>query len=337
MIFSAEGLRATAGTDHLGRALLDISKQTKAFLAVTDGATACSGSTTARCAMPAFKVEAVDTLGAGDVFHGAFALVLAEGMTSGAAMRFAAAAAALKCTRFGGSLGAPTRAEVEAFLARIIRLSEIERTPAKTRNQIDCTRLFLLRRRARRAAGRAGAGEILRRDGARRSTGRSDDRRRRRQARDQHEGIDEPHRGSLARQAEQRPQPDADQAAGSAAANQIQPCSEPDATPPTKAPMLQPKPSRAPQPISRPPIAAASSDFAGGHGGARERLRGGGRRHRAEDHAEVGQARRVGQDRIGERALRARPLPEFRAGEIEAPSAAIFAPHTVKPKVTLQG
>src|SRR6185503_1545345 len=51
----------------------------------------------------------------------------------------------------------------------------------------------------------------------------------------------------------------------SAAANQIQPCSEPDATPLTKAPMLQPKPVRAPQPISRPPMAAASSDFAGGH------------------------------------------------------------------------
>src|SRR5215468_12289597 len=50
----------------------------------------------------------------------------------------------------------------------------------------------------------------------------------------------------------------------SAAANQIQPCSEPEATPPTNAPMLQPKPSRAPQPISRPPIAAAASDRAGG-------------------------------------------------------------------------
>src|SRR5215467_13398153 len=51
----------------------------------------------------------------------------------------------------------------------------------------------------------------------------------------------------------------------SADANQIQPCSEPDATPPTNAPMLQPKPMRAPHPISNPPTAAASSDFAGGH------------------------------------------------------------------------
>src|SRR6476469_4992957 len=50
----------------------------------------------------------------------------------------------------------------------------------------------------------------------------------------------------------------------SAAANHTQPCSEPEATPPTKAPILQPKPSRAPKPQRRPPIAAANRDFAGG-------------------------------------------------------------------------
>ena len=53
---------------------------------------------------------------------------------------------------------------------------------------------------------------------------------------------------------------------GSAARNQSQPCSDPEATPPTNAPMLQPNPRRAPQPISSPPIAAANSDFNGGHG-----------------------------------------------------------------------
>ena len=53
---------------------------------------------------------------------------------------------------------------------------------------------------------------------------------------------------------------------GSAAANHTQPCSEPDATPPTNAPILQPKPMRAPHPINSPPMAAAASDFNGGHG-----------------------------------------------------------------------
>jgi sulfofructose kinase len=61
-------------------------------------------------------VAAVDTLGAGDAFHGAFALALAEGRDLPAALRFAGATAALKCMRFGGGASAPTRQEVEAFL-----------------------------------------------------------------------------------------------------------------------------------------------------------------------------------------------------------------------------
>src|SRR5581483_4675704 len=59
---------------------------------------------------------------------------------------------------------------------------------------------------------------------------------------------------------------------GSAARNQTQPCNEPEATPPTNAPMLQPKPSRAPHPIRKPPIAAANSDLAGGHDAAAKGL-----------------------------------------------------------------
>jgi len=66
--------------------------------------------------LPAHPVDAVDTLAAGDVFHGAFALGLAEGWPLEQNLRFANAAAALKCTRFGGRFGAPTRAEVEALL-----------------------------------------------------------------------------------------------------------------------------------------------------------------------------------------------------------------------------
>jgi len=52
------------------------------------------------------------------VFHGAFTLALAEGRDVIAALRFAAAAAGLKCTRLGGSMAAPRRAEVDALLAR---------------------------------------------------------------------------------------------------------------------------------------------------------------------------------------------------------------------------
>ena len=65
----------------------------------------------------AFDVPVVDTLGAGDVWHGAFALALAEGRDEPAALRIASAAAAIKVQRPGGRAGVPTRAELDDFLA----------------------------------------------------------------------------------------------------------------------------------------------------------------------------------------------------------------------------
>jgi sulfofructose kinase len=64
-----------------------------------------------------FHIDAVDTLAAGDAFHGGFALALAEGQSEIDAMRFGAAVAALKCGRLGGSGSIPRRGEVEAWLA----------------------------------------------------------------------------------------------------------------------------------------------------------------------------------------------------------------------------
>jgi sulfofructose kinase len=66
---------------------------------------------------PAPEIVAVDTLAAGDVFHGAFLLALAEGRDVAAAARFANVAAAFKCRGFGSRTTTPTRAEVDAFLA----------------------------------------------------------------------------------------------------------------------------------------------------------------------------------------------------------------------------
>ena len=69
--------------------------------------------------LPAWPVgPVIDTLGAGDVFHAALGLALWEGLDDTAAMRWASAAAALKCLQPRGILGAPTRAEVVAFLAQ---------------------------------------------------------------------------------------------------------------------------------------------------------------------------------------------------------------------------
>ncbi|MEN6606263.1 MAG: PfkB family carbohydrate kinase [Bryobacteraceae bacterium] len=65
---------------------------------------------------PAFTVDAVDTTGAGDVFHGAFCVGLLEGWDVERSIEFASAAAALKCTCLGGRTGIPRRSEVLRFL-----------------------------------------------------------------------------------------------------------------------------------------------------------------------------------------------------------------------------
>jgi ribokinase len=64
----------------------------------------------------AFQVEAVNTVGAGDCFNGAFAVGVLEGKDPWEAARFASAAAAISVTRPGAQQSMPTRAEVDAFL-----------------------------------------------------------------------------------------------------------------------------------------------------------------------------------------------------------------------------
>jgi sugar/nucleoside kinase (ribokinase family) len=119
LIFSSEPLQETAGIADDGEALKKISKLTPSFLAGTRGpqGTIWLDEHGALRQTPAFPVHTVDTLGAGDVFHGAFALAITENQDIPGALRFASAAAALKCTRFGGAFAAPQRAEVEQLLS----------------------------------------------------------------------------------------------------------------------------------------------------------------------------------------------------------------------------
>ncbi|EPE7079388.1 sugar kinase [Cronobacter sakazakii] len=67
-----------------------------------------------------FTVEAVDTTGAGDVFHGALAVMLARGESPQEAVRFASAVAALKCTRPGGRAGIPDCDQTRSFLSLFV-------------------------------------------------------------------------------------------------------------------------------------------------------------------------------------------------------------------------
>ncbi|MEW6673855.1 MAG: PfkB family carbohydrate kinase [Thermodesulfobacteriota bacterium] len=66
--------------------------------------------------MDAFAVAAVDTTGAGDVFHGAFAAGLSEKMAWPALLQYASAAGALACTRYGARPAIPHADEVDRFL-----------------------------------------------------------------------------------------------------------------------------------------------------------------------------------------------------------------------------
>lgn len=117
IIFSAQGLQDLSGAADFAEGMKRVGAMTSAWLAVTDGAKGVyylDGGQVIHAAAP--QVEVVDTLGAGDTWHGAFALALAEGRPEVEAIFFANAAASLKCTRRGGRAGVPDRATVDAFL-----------------------------------------------------------------------------------------------------------------------------------------------------------------------------------------------------------------------------
>ncbi len=65
---------------------------------------------------PAFPVEAIDSNGSGDVFHGAFAFAITRGMDYYTACLFSSAVSAIKCTRLGSREGVPTLAQTQNFL-----------------------------------------------------------------------------------------------------------------------------------------------------------------------------------------------------------------------------
>lgn len=119
-LFSEAGLNCFSGTSEVEPGLLQALALGVRLAAVTQGERGVrwieSGNAKGFQHLPAHKVQVVDTLAAGDVFHGAFALELARGKVPIEAFRFASAAAAIKCTRPAGRNGCPTRDEVETFL-----------------------------------------------------------------------------------------------------------------------------------------------------------------------------------------------------------------------------
>lgn len=119
VVFSEPGLEAFAG-HRAARGLADALGRHTRVAAVTRGAQGVdwvdAAMRTRTEHLPAMRIaRAVDTTGAGDVFHGAFTLAIAERSTPVEALRFASVAAALKCER-EGARSVPTRAEVEHAL-----------------------------------------------------------------------------------------------------------------------------------------------------------------------------------------------------------------------------
>lgn len=115
--FSMQGLADLAPGAAAADALRLARGETDAWVCVTDGARGVlylDGDTLAH--VPAFAIQPVDTLGAGDIWHGAFALLLAEGASEHQAIIHANATATLKCLAFGGRKGCPDRAATETFL-----------------------------------------------------------------------------------------------------------------------------------------------------------------------------------------------------------------------------
>ena len=116
--FSHGGLTQFAGSEDPVEGLRTAGERMDGWVCVTVGDQGCYWLEGGEVRyLPAFRVETVDTVGAGDVFHGALAVALGERRSIEEAVRFASAAAALKCTRFGGRAGIPSRADVDRFLA----------------------------------------------------------------------------------------------------------------------------------------------------------------------------------------------------------------------------
>lgn len=116
-VFSERGLENVSGEGDLEAGLRKVAGQGGTLAAVTAGEKGSYWLESGRLMhCPAEQIEALDTCGAGDVFHGAFAVAMVEQMEMVAAMRFAAATAALKCLRFGGSTGVPERAAVDQLI-----------------------------------------------------------------------------------------------------------------------------------------------------------------------------------------------------------------------------
>lgn len=119
--FSAPGLQRMTQIAEAESALKKAQTLTNGHVYVTQGKDGCYWlEKGALSYLPAFQIDVVDTTGAGDVFHGALAVGLAQNQPAQEAVRFASAVAALKCTRPGGRAGIPDCDQTRSFLSLFV-------------------------------------------------------------------------------------------------------------------------------------------------------------------------------------------------------------------------
>ncbi|ATG03098.1 MULTISPECIES: sugar kinase [Lelliottia] len=119
--FSAPGLQRMTQIAEAESALKKAQTLTNGHVYVTQGKDGCYWlEKGALSHLPAFQIDVVDTTGAGDVFHGALAVGLAQNQPAQEAVRFASAVAALKCTRPGGRAGIPDCDQTRSFLSLFV-------------------------------------------------------------------------------------------------------------------------------------------------------------------------------------------------------------------------
>ncbi|WP_309085021.1 PfkB family carbohydrate kinase [Chelativorans sp.] len=117
-VFSEQGLRQLSGSDDPETGLRKVLADAEQVIGVTlgdRGSLWVAGGDLFH--VPALKVEAINSNGVGDVFHGAYTLAIGEGATVREAARFATLAAAVKCRDIRGWNGMPSRADIEELQA----------------------------------------------------------------------------------------------------------------------------------------------------------------------------------------------------------------------------
>ncbi len=115
--FSLNGLKKNTSTYNIKNAFKKIRNMTSSWICVTDGENGVYFLEQNEIInLKVRNINAKDTLGAGDVWHGAFALALTEGKNEHDSVIFANKAAAIKCKSIGGRESYPSKLDLERFL-----------------------------------------------------------------------------------------------------------------------------------------------------------------------------------------------------------------------------